>query len=172
MDVTIGDDTITFRDSFDFIQGATIESAIALIEETDEEIRPPLVLATLAKFYILMGVESWTFRDEKGRPLAVTTANIRARILEQPEVRGLLREPVDELYGPQVLLPLVQRAASSSRPSQTEPSTSRTRRGGRATSPKPSKPSSISTIPTDGTEMTSSSLDGDSSVLQNSVSAA
>ena len=140
------------RDRLDFMRATTVTKAIAFIEETDPAIRPALVLATLSEFYVLMGVKSWSLPDP------VTSANIRRKLLEHPEV-GTIVEAADALYQEQVLLPLLNRASSSSPPSQTNGSTSPTPRGAKRP-PKRSRPSSISTIPMDDTETTSSPPDG------------
>jgi hypothetical protein len=153
MDVTLSDGLrVTLYDRLDFQRATTVTKAIAFIEETDPAVRPALVLATLSEFYVLMGVESWSDKEP------VTSANIRRKLLAHPDV-GTLVEAADELYQEQILLPLVNRASSSSPPSQTDASTSATPRGAKRP-PKPLKPSSISTIPTDATAETSSPPDG------------
>lgn len=164
MDVELSDMTVTLYDRLDFHRATTVTKAVAFIEQEDPAIRPAEVLATLSEFYVLMGVESWTL----GYP--VTAANIRAHLLTHAEV-GLVVEAADALYQEQILLPLLARARNSSPPSQTDASTSRTPRGAKRPR-KHSQPSSISTIQTDATVTSSSRLDGDSSFLPKSESAA
>ena len=158
MEVTLGDETVVLRDRLDFLQATTITKAVALIDNDDPATRAPRVLATLSEFYVLMGVESWTLKDDRGRPLEVTSRAIRENLLTRPDV-GVLVEAADELYQEQILLPLLARASSSSPRSPINGSTSRTPRGAKRPR-KPSKPSSITTIPTDDTAETSSSPDG------------
>lgn len=162
-----GEDVITFREKFTDVQGFAIESAIGFIEETDPDIRPVIVMATLSHWYLLMGIESWTMTDEKGKPLPVTSATIAERVLAFEDVRGAVREPADALYGPQVLVPLVERALRSSRPLQTAPSTSPKPAGTTARRPKRSRQSLISTTPMDVTETISPLRDGAYSSSQN-----
>jgi len=164
MEVRLGDETIVLRDRLDFLQATTITKAIAFIDNDDPQTRPALVLATLSEFYVLMGVESWTLTSG-GKPLPVTTANIRTYLLTRPDV-GIVVDAADELYQEQILLPLLARAGSSSPRSQTGTSTSRTPRGAKRP-PKPSKRSSISTIPMDSTGETSPEPDGAYSSSQN-----
>ena len=165
MEVTLGDETVVLRDRLDFLQATTITKAVAFIDNDDPETRPALVLATLSEFYVLMGVESWSLKDERGRPLPVTTKAIREHLLTRPDV-GILVEAADELYQEQILLPLLTRASSSSPRSQTNGSTSPTPRGAKRPR-KPSRPSSITPIRTDDTGETSSPPDGAYSSSQN-----
>ncbi len=158
MDVVLSDGTVTLFDRLDFNRATTVTKAIAFIDNDDAESRAARVLATLSEYYVLMGVQSWTYPED------VTTTNIRKRLLEHPEV-GIVVEAADELYQEQILLPLLARASSSSPPSQTVASTSATPRGAKRP-PKHSKPSSISTIPTADTGSTSSRLAGDFSYSQ------
>ncbi len=158
MDVQVGEETVTLRDRLDFLQATTITKAVALIDNDDPETRAARVLATLSQFYVLEGVSAWTLKDDRGRPLPVTTANIRSHLLTSPDV-GILVEAADELYQEQILLPLLRRAQSFSPTSPTNGSTSVTPRGAKRPR-KPSKPSSITRIPTDATGETSSSPDG------------
>ena len=165
-------DIVYLRDVLDFHRATTITKAVAFIDTDDEGTRAAEVLATLSEFYVLMGVERWTLRDASNKPLEVSKANIRKFILDRPRVASKVVEAADELYSEAILLPLVERASSSSQPSQTEPPTSAKPRGEQPKRPRPLKPSSTSTIPTDGTGTTSGSLVGDSSFSQNSESAA
>ena len=163
-------DTITFRERLGFTHATAIVNAAQLIPEKDMDIRTGLILAVMSKFCILYGVESWTLTGDGGRPVPVDTESITARVLEDAEIAAYVTDPVIDLYQKQVVDPLAVRVATSSQRSQMIGSTSRTPRGSRPR--KQSKRSSITTIPTDATEMTSSSLDGDSTLSRSSESAA
>jgi hypothetical protein len=165
-----GEDRITFFDRLDFRRATTITKALSFIDNQDSATRPAEVLAVLSEYYLLYGIESWTLLGPDRKKLDVNPASIRSELLTHPDV-DILVEAADEQYQEQVLLPLVRKAASSSRPSETAKQTSPMPRSTRRT-PKRSKQSSISTIPTDATEMTSSSLDGVSNSLPSSESAA
>ena len=164
MDVALSDGTVTLFDRLDFNRATTVTKAIAFIDNDDAESRAARVLATLSEYYVLMGVQSWTYPED------VTTTNIRKRLLEHPEV-GIVVEAADELYQEQILLPLLARASSSSPPSQTDASTSPTPPGAKRPR-KHSKPSLTSITPMDDTGTTSSRLVGDFSYSPNSESAA
>jgi hypothetical protein len=163
-------DTVTFKEKLGFIEATAITNATQLIGPADPDIRDGLILAIISKYCILYGVESWTLTGEDGRPLPVDPANVSARLLDDTEVSAFLVDPAVDLYQGQVVNPLRVRVANNSQRSRMVGSTSRTPRSSRTR--KQSKQSSISTIQTGDTETTSSSLDGDSSFSQNSVSAA
>ncbi len=168
-------DTVTLRETLDFRQASTIRNAIAYAKLDDPDIEGTEILAILTEGYILHGVESWTLTEigEKGKvqAKAVTKPAIREVLLSDPVYAQELGEAADGLYGPMILLPLVQRALASSPPSQTDGSTSP-----KTTSPRkprrPSKPSSTSTTQTDGTATITSLPVGGSSSSQNSATAA
>jgi hypothetical protein len=172
-------DRVVLRDKLGSHESLTIRKAIALArEEADGSGERGLaaeILATLSEFYILMGVESWTFEDAEGKPLSVSKANIRSVLLESPDI-DLAIEAADTLYNEAILLPLLNRASPSSPPTPTpsqEPESSTSARTESPTKPqKQSRPSSTTTSPTDGTETTTLSLVGGSSSSQNSQSAA
>lgn len=164
-------DTVRLRDKLDSHRALIINKSIAFIETTDERLRPAEVLATMSEMYLLLGIETWTLRQD-GKPIPVTEANIRRFILDDMVIAADVIEAADELYNAAVLLPLVARASRSLPTTPTETSTSPTPLGGQRRRPKPSKPSSITTTPTADTETTSSSLDGVSNSSQSSESAA
>ncbi len=166
------EETIFLRDKLDFHQATTITKAIGFIETEDPDTRPAEVLATLSEFYVLMGIERWTILDERRKPLPVSHSAIRAHVLSDFEVASAVVEEADELYKQQILLPLLRKAASSSRPSPTGEKTSPKQRGERQKRPRPLKQSSISTTQTVDTGTTSSSLGGVSSFSPSSESAA
>ncbi len=167
-----GEDTITFRDRLDYTDAMTISNAPTFVAEEDMTIRPARVLAVMSRLYAIYGVTDWTITDDHGRKVAVNPENVTKHLLEVTDVAVPLTEALNDQYQPQVLLPLVSRAESSSPPTPITKSTSVKSSRSPRRSPKPSPPSSTSTIPTAGTETTSSSLVGVSSSSQSSESAA
>jgi hypothetical protein len=126
-------------------------------------------LAVCTEFYMLMGISAWSLVDAKGKPVPVSHSAIRERLFDSSEV-VVVSEVAEEAYNPVVLLPLMERASTSSPPKPTDESTSPT-----STPPKPqkpSRPSSTSTTQTAGTETITSLPVGGSSGSQNRASAA
>ena len=166
-------DEVTLRERLGFVEASAVRNGISLrrAEMDVEDLETAEILAVLTEGYILYGVSSWTLQDEAGKPLPVNRATIREHLLSNWEVASVLADAADEVYGPAVMLPLLVRASTSSRPSPTEESTSASRPSGMPAR-KPSKPSSISTIPTADTATITSSPDGDSRSSPSSSSAA
>lgn len=140
-------DTVVLRDRLDFHAATTIRKNIGLLYLDDPEASVGEVLAVLTEGYMLFGPESWSLVDEKGKAVPVTKPGIRSMLLDNPSTE--LTDAADNLYGPQVMLPLLTAAQASSPPTPT----------GAPTSPKdhlppkrprPSKPSSTSTTRMDG----------------------
>jgi hypothetical protein len=163
-------DEITLRDKLDFHAVTTIRWESAVLRETDPGAALSEYLAAATENYVLFGIEAWTIVDAKGKPVEVTKPAIRQLILGNAVVGQLVGDEADNLYGA-VMRPLLNPALTSSPPTPTAESTSPTTASS-AKRQKPPSRSSITTIPTAGTEVTSSSLDGDSSSSPNSVSAA
>ena len=171
-------DTITLRDTLGFVQTQTARNAALLLRQDavndGEPLDPAEVLAVLTEQYVLQGVSAWTLVGEDGKPIPVSRATLRARLLENDDVddvRTLIADEADGLYARKVMLPLLATAASSSQPTPTASSTSPT--PGSGTEPAdPSSPSSISTIPTAGIATTSKRRGGGSSSSRSSVTAA
>lgn len=145
-------DTINLRARLDFVQAIAIRNAIRL-KSAGEALRVADVLAILTEGYIIHGIESWTLEDDDG-PIAVSREAIAERILTQFDVAAEIGDEADELYSEQVLLPLVARVSTSSRPTPMPDSTSAKTSSGPKRR-KPSSRSSISTTPTAGTAPTS-----------------
>ena len=166
-------DTITFRERLDFRSGLAIRKQLGLEKGDDPGMGAGEVLAILTESYLVYGIESWTLTDERGKPLDADRTNIRRFLEEHPEEATAAGDVADELYSEQVLLPLLQKASNSSRPSRTPKSTSATRgsSGLKSTRPKPkqSRPSLTSITPTGDTAPTTSPPDGDSKSLRNSA---
>ncbi len=178
MDVTIpcvcgshDEDTVTLRERLGFVEASAIRNGIALRRaETGDDLETGEILAILTEGYILYGVESWSLK-EASKPVPVTRANIRRLILANWEVASIVADAADEAYASAVMLPLLGRASTSSRPTPTSASTSPSP-SSETSRPRPSKRSSISTIPTDDTATITSRPGGGSRSSQNSTSAA
>lgn len=155
-------DTVTLRDRLDFHGAISTRNQIAMLYLEDAAASAGEVLAVLSESYILFGVESWTLVDEKGKAIIVTRPAIREHLLGAPESIGELIEAADELYAPQVMLPLLAAAQKSSPPSPIKRSTSAKKASG-TPHPTPLKRSSTTTTPTGDTGTTSASPDGGSS---------
>ena len=160
------EDTITLRERLGFVEALAIRNGIAIRRaESGDDLETGEILAILTEGYILYGVESWSIKEP------VTRANIRRLILANWEVASVLADAADEAYSSAVMLPLLARASTSSRPTPTDASTSPSPSS--PTSPRrPSKRSSISTIPTDDTATITSRPGGGSRSSQSSTSAA
>jgi len=167
-------DEVTLRATLGFRQAEAIRNEIAVtrssLGEGEEDLAIGDILAILTEGYVLYGIESWTLSDDAG-PVPVTRTNIRRFILDRWDIAPDVADAADEAYSSAVMLPLLQRASTSSRPTPTDASTSPSPPSP-TPRPKPSKPSSISTIPTDATVKTTSSLDGGSNSSQSSITAA
>jgi hypothetical protein len=164
-------DVVTLKATLDFRSVAAIRNNIALLEDGSNF---GDVLAVLTEGYLVYGIASWTLVDEKGKPVPVTRANITDLVLSDVGLAADVGDAADEVFGEKVLLPLLNRAGTSSQPSPTEqtsaPKAASTESSDRP--PRRSKRSSISTIPTADTGTTSMSPGGDSSSSQSSASAA
>jgi hypothetical protein len=164
-------DTVTLRAKLDF-HGVTAASyAVQILKFEDPEASAAEVLATLTEHYMLMGIESWSLVDIKGKPVEVTKPAIRELLLTNIDAASKVGDAADEMYAAAVMLPLLQRASTSSPRTPEAPSTS----APTALSdkrPKPSKRSSTSTTRTAATVTTSASPAGDSRSSPNSATAA
>lgn len=163
-------DTVVLRDRLDFQGVASMRWAVAVQKQSDPGASMAQTFALLTEHYVLAGVESWTLRDEDNKPIEVSSAAIREHLLSHIDEAIAVADAADDLYL-EVVLPLLLGSSTSSPPTPTIGSTSPTT-GSSGKPPKRSKPSSISTIRTDDTEVTSSSLELDSSSSPSSASAA
>lgn len=164
-------DTVTLRERLDFRAATAIRNSVAFAKLEDPDIGTGELLAILTEGYLLHGIEAWTLTDEKGKPIAVSKPEIRARLLADPLLAEAIGEAADALYQPAILGPLVNRALTSSNTSPTAASTSASRASG-TKRPKPPKPSSTTTIQTGGTATITSLPGGVSSSSPSSASAA
>lgn len=145
-------DTVTLRERLDFRSALGIRNDFILLRNEDE-VSVGEALAALSEGYLYHGIEAWTLNDEKGEPLPVSHSSIRDALLSRPEIAVEVADAADELYGVAVILPLLARAAKSSQPMPTKPSTSATKPVSKH--PTRSSPSSITTSPTASTGKTS-----------------
>ena len=141
-------DTVTLKDRLAFDEAMACKQAIALIQGDDQSDVTARRLAALVKQYLFSGIERWTLMNGKAIPVSAGTIN--QYLLTNFAVAEIVSEEAEALYNAQVLVPLVTRAATSSRPTPTGGSTS-ARKVSTASSRKRSSRSSISTIPTDDT---------------------
>lgn len=161
-------DSVTLRERLDFRAALTARNTMVLVKTEDPDAGTAEILAALTETYLLVGIEAWTIVDAKGKPVEVTKAAIRERLLSHPDIAMVVGNAADELYSASVILPLVALAQTSSPPTPTDGSTS-VPRPSSARRPRPSKPSSITPFPMDATATTSPLPAGASSSSQNSA---
>jgi len=156
------------RERLDFRAALTARNTMVLLKEEDPDVSSAEILAALTETYLVLGVESWSLVDAKGKPLPVSKAAIREVLLTKPDIAMEVGDAADALYSAAVILPLLARAQTSSPPTPTTESTS-AKTPSLPKPPKPSKRSSITTIPMAATGATSPSPAGDSSSSPNSA---
>ena len=142
-------DRIALRDKLDFRSAQTARNEIVMAREEDPAASIGALMAALTETFLLVGVESWTLVDEKGKKIEVSKPAIRQYLLTNEDAAMAVAEAADELYGEAVTAPLARKAANSSQPTPTAAPTSVTN-GASPTAPKPSKRSSTSTTRTGG----------------------
>ena len=155
-------DEITLRERLDFRAALTARNTMVLLKEEDPDVSSAEILAALTETYLVLGIESWSLVDAKGKPVPASKAAIRELLLTKPDIAMEVGDAADALYSAAVILPLLARARNSSRPTPTNGSTSVTTPS-LPKPPKRSRRSSITTIPTAATVTTSPSPAGDSS---------
>jgi hypothetical protein len=125
-------DVAELRPYLDYPGGA--EALAAIQSVGDDTARFAEVLGPI---FIRRGVVGWNVVDEDG-PVPVTRETLEALRWEDAYE---LADRADDLYGGQVLAPLVRRMEASSKNGRTDGSTRRPRKSSQ-TLPKPSAPSS------------------------------
>lgn len=163
-----GGDTVALRERLDFRSALTARNAFLVLKAEDPDATTADVLAVLTETYLLLGVESWTAVDAKGKPVPVSKAAIREMLFSHPEAAMVVGDEADSLYAEAVINPLVARASTSSLGTPTPASTSATTTTS-PTPPKPSKRSSTTTSRTADIVPISGSRAGDSSSSQKSA---
>jgi hypothetical protein len=124
-----------------------------IIELVSDEANNDEVMAALGEVLCRYGVDSWTFTTEDGTPLPVTEAAITDTLLADFSIGYPVADAAADLYSAGLLDPLRVKVSKSSRPSQTNGSTSPATSSS-GTRPKRSKSSSTTTSPTDATATT------------------
>ena len=155
-------DTVTLRAKLDFRSALTARNTVVVLKAEDPDASTADILAALTEVYLLVGIESWSLSDERGKAVPVSRVAIRALMDDHPEAAMTIGDEADEMYSEAVIAPLVARAQTSSPLTPMAASTSATN-GSSPKRPKRSRPSSISTTPTDGIERMSASPAGGSS---------
>jgi len=163
-------DEITLREHLDFRAALTARNTMMLVKTEDPDATVADMLAALTETYLLVGIESWSLVDAKGKPIEATKAAIREHLFSRPDIAMGVGNAADGLYSQAVIAPLVALASRSSPSTSTDESTSVTKHSSPPRKPsRPSLPSSITSIPTAGTAKTSPSLAGVSNTSQNSA---
>ena len=147
-------DTIELREKLDFRSALTARNAIALAKEEDDDVSSAEILAVLTETYLILGIQSWSLVDEKGKKIEPSRTAIREFIEAHPDAAMEVGDAADGLYSAAVILPLVARAQKSLQPTQTTGSTSVTT-DSLPKPRKPSKPSLTTTTRMDATGTTS-----------------
>ena len=156
-------DTVTLRQRLDFRAALTARNTVIVLKQEDPDASVAEILATLTEMYLLVGIESWSLVDTRGKAVPVSRAVIRQFIVDHPDEATAVGDEADGLYSAAVIAPLVARAQNSSPPTPTDESTSATDGQSPPKRPRRSKPSSITTIPTAATARMSASPAGGSS---------
>lgn len=153
-------DTVTLRATLGFTDALSIRNTMAMAVG-EPGVTDADILALLTERYLYLGIESWTFVDERGRPVPVTRANIAGILFANPFVAMTVGDEADELYTSAVVLPLLGRRPTSSPRSPTDASTSAPKPSS-TPRPKRASPSSTTRSRTDGIATTSESPVGGS----------
>jgi hypothetical protein len=158
-------DTVTLKDKLGFEEATACKQAIQLVEDDGSEVNDLTArrLAAVVTQYMFSGIASWTLQN--GAAIPVTAGNIRKYLMSDFVAADLVSSEAETLYNPQVLIPLVNRAATSSRPTPTDELTSVTT-GSTQSNRRRSSRSSTTTTRTGDTGMTFSPPDGDSNTSQ------
>ncbi len=153
-------DKVTLRPKLDFRAGLTARNTVVLIKQDDPEADAATILAGLTEVYLLVGIESWTLTDGKGKAVPVSRSAIRELMAEHSEAAMTIGDEADGLYSEAVIAPLVARASKFSAPTPISGSTLAT--NGSVPAPrKRSKQSLTTTSQTDGIMPMSASQGGD-----------
>jgi hypothetical protein len=150
-------DTVSLREKLGLAAGIAVQRLV--IDANQNRPDTAELAGRLAEGYLLYGIEAWTLVGEGGGAVPVNETTIRARLLSDFATAAPIADAADGLYMAAVILPLVNRAQTSSPSTPTNGSTSRPR-SGTSKRPKLSKPSSITTTPTVSTVSTSNGLAG------------
>ncbi len=140
-------DTVMLRERLDFLGAVAAKNAV-LISKRDN-LTEAQIFAAMTEIFLLVGIESWTVVDAKGKHVEPDADAVRAILLTNVDAAMIVGEEADAKYAAAVIDPLVKRASALSQPTPTPVSTSAT--NGSTPSPqKPSRRSSTSTTQTAG----------------------
>ena len=89
-------DTVTVRPALDFQGAVAVRNLIALMSG-EVGINDADILAALSETYLYHGVDTWTFADDKGKPVPVTRENIHDLLLAYPLEAMLVADEADAL---------------------------------------------------------------------------
>ena len=153
-------DTVNLRPKLDFRSALSARNTVILIKQEDPDASAADILASLTEVYLLLGIESWTLTDGKGKAVPVSRQAVRDLMAEHSEEAMTIGDEADGLYSEAVITPLVVRASSYSPPTPISGSTSVTN-GSSSVPRKRSKRYSTTTTPTDVIETMSASPVGD-----------
>lgn len=152
-------DEVVLRERLDFRAAVTARNTIAWAYNENEDLSIPEILARLTEMYLIVGIESWTLEDVKGKPLPVSREHVTSFMDLYPDEAMVVGDAADALYSEAVMRPLLRAASTSSSDTPTAVETSPTN-GSPSEIPTPSKRSSTTTSRTDGIETTSQLLAG------------
>jgi hypothetical protein len=138
------EDKVQLRPKLGLAEGVRLQAMV--VEAKQNGVDAPTLTGMLAESYLLVGVSGWNLVDDKGKPLPVTPEAIKDSLLADFDRAAPVSDAADVLYREVAIGFLVKQAASLSRSTTTNGSTSATG-GGSPKARKQSKRSSTSTIP-------------------------
>jgi hypothetical protein len=144
-------DTVELRPKLGLAEGVRLQAAV--VDAKQRGLDAPAVTGLLAESYLLVGVTGWNLVDEQGKALPVTPETIQSELLSDFTRAAPVSDAADALYREVAIGFLVKQAASLSRSTTTNGSTSPTG-GGLPRAQKRSKRSSTTTTPTADTAPT------------------
>jgi hypothetical protein len=147
-------DTVNLREKLGFRSALTARNEIVAAKEDDDDVSTAAITAVLTETFLLLGIESWTLVDAKGKPIEPSKQTIRDFMEGHPDEAMEVGDDAFERYQEAVVAPLVARASNSSTISPPDASTSPTTGSGRKPR-KQSKPFLTTTSRTDAIETTS-----------------
>src|SRR4051812_49220185 len=103
-------DTVTLRERLDLRGALTARNAFLVAKAEDPDMGAGEILAVLTETYLLVGIESWTLADGRGKAVPVNRAAVRDFIAEHPEAAMVVGDEADSLYSEAVVTPLVRMA--------------------------------------------------------------
>jgi hypothetical protein len=152
-------DTIKLRPKLDFRSALWCRNTIVVVRTQDPDAGEAEMMAAMAEAFLMVGIESWSLVDAKGKLVPVSRRAVRQFMDDNVTEAMKVSDDAVETYYAAVIDPLVKAASTSSPRTPTTDLTSRTSGSSRARR-KPSKPSLITTSRTDVIEPISASHGG------------